>query len=127
MIKNNKLLIIIIAFLTLIIFFVPTYSCAASPGSPIDNPGGYEPDPIDSEDTTQIVLKANPILSVISTIGITVSVITLIILGIKYMVGSVEEKAEYKKSMIPYIIGVLFLVSTSTIVGLIAKFVQEAL
>ena len=49
------------------------------------------------------------------------------ILGIKYMIGSVEEKAEYKKSMIPYIIGILLLVSTSAIVGLIAQLTQEAL
>ena len=27
------------------------------------------------------------------------------ILGIKYMLGSVEEKASYKKSMMPYLIG----------------------
>ena len=28
-----------------------------------------------------------------------------VVLGIKYMVGSVEEKAEYKKMLIPYLAG----------------------
>lgn len=124
MIKNNKILIIAIALLALIIFFIPTYSYATNP---IDYPNYYEPGTIKPEDTIGITEKANKILSVISTIGITVAVIALMILGIKYMIGSVEEKAEYKKSMIPYIIGILLLVSTSAIVGLIAQLTQEAL
>lgn len=127
MIKNNKLLIIAIALLALTIFFIPTYSYATNPGSPIDNPDGYKPGPIDSGDTIQIGVKANTILSIISIIGIIISVISLIILGIKYMVGSIEEKAEYKKSMIPYIVGILFLVSTSAIVKFIANLTQATL
>ena len=41
------------------------------------------------------------------------------ILGIKYMIGSVEEKAEYKKTMMPYIIGTTILFAASTIVSII--------
>ena len=37
-----------------------------------------------------------------------VSVITLVVLGIKYMVGSIEEKEQNTKSMIPYLIGAFF-------------------
>ena len=33
----------------------------------------------------------------------------LMVLGIKYMMGSAEEKAEYKKTMIPYLIGAVLL------------------
>ena len=47
-----------------------------------------------------------------------VSVITLVVLGIKYMVGSIEERAEYKKSMIPYLIGA-FLIGTILQVGVV--------
>lgn len=125
MIRNNKLLIIEIIFLMLIIFFIPTYSKAT--GSPIDNPGGYKPGGISSTDSDKIVAKANPILGTITVVGIVVSAITLTILGIKYMIGSVEEKAEYKKSMIPYIIGVFLLLATSTIVGIIARLTQGTL
>ena len=31
------------------------------------------------------------------------------VIGIKYMMGSAEEKAEYKKTMIPYLIGAVLL------------------
>ena len=37
------------------------------------------------------------IVSWLTGIGMAVSVIVLLILGIKYMIGSAEEKAEYKK------------------------------
>lgn len=125
MIKNNKILIIAIMLLAITMLFIPTYSYATGIGSPIDKPGDYRPGAIDQGDTTQIVSKANTILSVITTVGIIVSVITLMILGIKYMVGSIEEKAEYKKSMIPYIIGVVLLTVTSTIVKIILNLTQE--
>ena len=123
MIKKNKLLIIAITFLILIIFFIPTYSIATV--NPIENPENYEPGGISSTDSDKIVNRVNPILGTITVIGIVISAITLTVLGIKYMIGSVEEKAEYKKSMIPYIIGVVLLLAASTAVGLIAKLTQE--
>lgn len=125
MIKKNKLLIIAITFLILIIFFIPTYSIATV--NPIENPENYEPGGISSTDSDKIVNRVNPILGTITVIGIVISAITLTVLGIKYMIGSVEEKAEYKKSMIPYIIGVVLLLAASTAVGLIAKLTQEAI
>ena len=118
-------LIIIIVFLILILFAIPTYSIAT--GNPIDNPGNYKPGGISSTDSDKIVNRVNPILGTITVIGIVISAITLTVLGIKYMIGSVEEKAEYKKSMIPYIIGVVLLLAASTAVGLIAKLTQDAI
>ena len=57
----------------------------------------------------------NSIVTILTTIGSVVSVIVLIILGIKYMTGSVEEKAEYKKTMIPYLVGALLIFGASAI------------
>ena len=72
-----------------------------------------------TDDAQPAMNKIKPIIGVITTIGIIASVITLIILGIKYMVGSIEEKAEYKKSMVPYLIGAFFVFSVSTVVTFI--------
>lgn len=47
----------------------------------------------------------NVIFGIVRVIGIILSVGTLMLLGIKYMLGSVEEKAEYKKSFGIYILG----------------------
>lgn len=65
------------------------------------------------------------IVNNISVIGIVISVIVLIVMGIKYMLGSASEKAEYKRSMIPYLVGVVLLVSTTKIVEMIVKMVGE--
>ena len=46
-------------------------------------------------------------------------------LGMKYMVGSVEEKAEYKKTMLPIVVGMILLVCTSTIVSIIYNIVSQ--
>ena len=55
------------------------------------------------------------------SLGIITAVITIVVIGIKYMIGSVEEKAEYKKTMIPYLIGVVMIGSISGILRLIAS------
>ena len=60
-------------------------------------------------------------VKIISTVGSIVSVVVLVVLGIKYMIGSVEEKAEYKKTLLPYFIGATIVFAASTIAGIIYK------
>lgn len=57
----------------------------------------------------------NKILSIITIIGIVVSVVVIAGLGIKYITGSAEEKAEYKKSFVPLLVGMILLLGASTI------------
>ena len=45
-----------------------------------------------------------------------VAIIMVGILGIKYMLGSVDEKSEYKKDMIPYFVGAILLFGITAIV-----------
>ena len=68
-----------------------------------------------SADTTRITGVGANIVSIITTIGIIVAVVVLLVLGIKYMMGSASEKAEYKKTMIPYLIGALLIFGASAI------------
>jgi len=70
-------------------------------------------------DDGEIAKLGGQIASILTTIGIVVAVIVLLVLGIKYMIGSAQEKAEYKKTMIPYIIGAVLLLSASGIVRLL--------
>ena len=64
----------------------------------------------------------NGIITVLTVIGTVISVIVLIILGLKYMLGSVEERAEYKKIMMPYVIGAALVFAASAIAGMIYSF-----
>jgi type IV secretory pathway VirB2 component (pilin) len=78
----------------------------------------YEPSNVNGSsnvDTSKLEDVGNQIFTVIRTVGILLSVIILAVLGIKYMMGSAEEKAEYKKTMMPYIIGALLLFAAATI------------
>lgn len=68
-----------------------------------------------STDTSGIANVGANIASVITTVGIVVAVIVLLILGVKYMMGSASEKAEYKKTMIPYLVGAALIFGASTI------------
>lgn len=71
---------------------------------------------------TDIIDVGNTAIYFVSMIGSGISVITLIILGIKYMLGSVEEKASYKRTLLPYIIGALLVFGASIIAGIINQF-----
>lgn len=67
----------------------------------------------------------NAIIGAIRAIGTIVSVAIFAVLGIKYMTGSVEERAEYKKTMVPYLIGALLLFGITSLLGLIVNVVQS--
>lgn len=66
--------------------------------------------------------KSNVVIGAITTIGVVVSVVALIGIGIRYMLSSVEEKADIKGTLVPYIIGACLVFATSVIVGIIFDF-----
>ena len=66
-------------------------------------------------DTEGITNVGGTIVNIITTIGIIVAVVVLLILGIKYLMGSASEKAEYKKTMIPYLVGAILIFGASAI------------
>ena len=87
------------------------------------NTEDYKPtENISSERLTAI---AQNVIGVIQIIGTVLSVIIIIIIGIKYLIGSVEERAEYKKTALLYIIGAVLLFCTVTIVRIIYDLTSE--
>ena len=69
--------------------------------------------------TSEIEEVGNKVVQIVSTVGSIISVIVIIVLGIKYMMGSVEERADYKKTMIPFLIGAVFIFAASSIASVI--------
>lgn len=67
---------------------------------------------------SEIKSKGNKIIQIVSTVGSILSVIVIIILGIKYMLGSIEEKASYKQTLVPFIIGAAFIFAASSIASI---------
>ena len=85
-------------------------------------PGDLTPDP--GTDVSGIRTFGQRLVAIIQTIGVVVAVVIMLILGIKYMLGSAEDKAEYKKSMIPYIVGAILIFASTTIVNIVYQFAK---
>ena len=116
-ITNKLITFLIIIILAMII--IPTMSVADS--DPLKNPGRYTPSNGTIQGNDKFIEKGNNILGYMQAIGSGVSVIMIMVIGIKYMLGSVEEKADYKKTMIPYIIGAVMVFAIPSIIGIIYK------
>ena len=95
----------------MMLFTISTTVFAVDPNGIISNMNN-----VNNVDTNSISTIGGQIANILSTIGIIVGVIVLLVLGIKYMMGSASEKAEYKKSLVPIVVGVLLLVAATTIV-----------
>ena len=110
----NKKTIKLISVITIILCTVMTMStCFAE----------VTTNQINGRDTTTNVNSigtiGNSIATIIRNVGIVLAVVILMVLGIKYMMGSAEEKAEYKKTMIPYLVGAVLLFAASAIAGMV--------
>ena len=133
--SNNNLIKIAMVLIILLLVF-SNYKVYADPfgldeyiedyqeglKDPTSNPDSWKPTVNDEPILSQ---KAGRVLGIINVIGIISSVIVLCVIGIKYIIGSVEEKAEYKKAMIPYIIGAFFIASATSIPNIINKIISS--
>lgn len=75
-------------------------------------------------DVTQIGTVGNKIATILRALGTVLLVVVLMVLGIKYMMGSAEEKAEYKKTMIPYLVGAILVFGATQIAGAVLNFAK---
>lgn len=120
--KKNTLKIIFLIIINILFIFA---FCNNSFATIID-PGFYEPESlIVSQNSDKIMDIGNSIIGVLQIVGSIISVIVLVILGIKYMVGSAEERAEYKKSMMPYLIGAVMVFAITNLLGIVSAIAKE--
>lgn len=84
----------------------------------IENIGSYIPG-VNVAGVNKLEGKVGTILKVITNIGIILAVVILMVIGVKYMLGSVEEKADYKKDLVPYLIGSCLVFSISVVVKIL--------
>lgn len=73
----------------------------------------------DTQSAQTITGVGNKIIGLIQVAGTLVAVAMVLVLGIKYMMGSAEEKAANKKSMMPYLIGAILLFVGANAVSII--------
>lgn len=89
-------------------------------GSDYDyNTDYFKPEGMATSDAAPAIEKVGIVLGTIRNISVVVAVISLMVIGLKYIFGSVEERADYKKSLMPYIIGVVMAATGTTLVTFI--------
>ena len=111
--KTNKLIVVLSIIFCILAIGVMSYATTA--GEVLEGLTGEGA----NVNTEGIKGLGNSIIAVVRIVGIVIAVVILLVLGIKYMMGSAEEKAEYKKSMIPYIVGAVLIFASTTIVGVV--------
>jgi len=79
------------------------------------NPTGYD----------NFFQKAGNVLGLVRNIGAVVSVLGIAVLGLRYMWGSVDEKANYKETMFPFIIGIVITIGITTIIVIVQKVAEK--
>lgn len=117
--KRKKIITIVFLLIVLFMCTINTYAADLT----ID-PDDYKPNDININDIQEIINMSSIIVTAIRTIGATISVVVLLVLGIKYMMGSVEERADYKKSMIPYVVGTFIFFGITQFLAIIIQMVE---
>ena len=110
--KKIKLsLLILILVLSILVF--------ASQVIATVNPEDYKPEDLQQSDVGVFETFGGKVAGIIQVVGTIVSVGVMMLLGIRYMIASADEKAEYRERIIPYLIGAALLFAASNIVNMI--------
>lgn len=72
--------------------------------------------------TANITKVGNQVIYLIRLIGTMISVGVLVILGVKYMTASPEGKADFKSTMIPYLVGAVLVFAATWVASAIYGF-----
>lgn len=91
-----------------------------------DDPPGYSQmkDITNVGGTTKLVSAGNKILGVVYAFGVVLSIGTLAVIGIKYMMSSPSEKADIKSRAMPFVIGAVIMFCAVNILQLISKIAE---
>lgn len=75
-----------------------------------------------ANNTKAIQQAGKNIVGVLQAVGIVLAVVMLSVIGIKYLMGSAEEKADYKKSLMLYVVGAALIFTASIFAQAIYEF-----
>lgn len=120
------LMIVMLLTLTTNVAFAAGEDEDADNTSTIDtiNPSGINPN-YESGVVTDVQDIGADIVGVIQVAGSVIAAVIIIVIGIKYMMGSAEEKAEYKKTMIPYLVGAVLIFAGTNIAGIVFEMTKN--
>lgn len=118
---KTKKVLMFIATLVFVLGMCSSVVLAADPSNIMDGMNSANK----NTNTKELTNLGGNILDILQVIGIIAGAIILVVLGLKYMMGSLEEKAEYKKTMIPFVVGAIVVMAAPTLTKGIFTMVQN--
>ena len=109
---KNTMKIMAVLLVVMMIFAVATPVFAGNPITQLEADKTFA-------DGGNLLTTATKVMGLIRTIAVIAGVVVLMVIGVKFIIGSAEEKAEYKKSMMPLIIGIIIVMAAAQIVAMI--------
>ena len=119
MVKLKKILIVLTIFILSLI--IMSHIVLAS--DPVKTFGNYIG--ADTRSTSEVATIGRKILGAIRIVGTIIAVAMLMVLGIKYMLGSAEQKAEYKKTLFPYVVGAILIFGATNLADVIYNWAKK--
>lgn len=120
--------IIKITFILVLIFInIAQYSYVfAAPGGKSITPEEWDPSVHRNvNDEKELDSRAKTITTTIRSVGIIVSIVSLMVIGIREITASAEEKSVIKQSMPGYILGAIMVFAMTTIPTLIYEWAKD--
>lgn len=116
---NKKIAIITIVMMLILLLIIPNNSLA------IDTSKYQEIYSPSSTNTDTLMNIGGKILGLIQVAGTGIAVIMLLVIGVKYILASVQEKAQLKETLVPYVIGAILLFGGSNLLSIVYKFIKS--
>lgn len=105
--KSMKIVSILMMAIMMLMVATPVFASSEIGEITIKTPEG--------EGKQNVLTLVGTILGFLRWGAVIGGVILITIIGIKYMMGSLEEKAEYKKTMVPLVVGIIVVMGATFI------------
>lgn len=117
--KIRKIYIVLIALLVIININIKSVYATHTAGEVVSEANGFIQKGEANGDkiikTSNLQNMSNMLYNILLTIGIIIIFITGGILGIKFITGGLEEKADIKKTLVPFVAGCIVIFGAFTI------------
>lgn len=122
--KSKKIFIIVMTIVMIFMLTLPVFAAdSKTPTGTGMSPSAFGSSISVSDNAKNSITSfGGQIVGTLQVVGTVIAVLILVVLGIKYMMGSAEEKAEYKKTMMPYLVGALLIFAAVTIANMVYNF-----
>lgn len=123
--KNKKIFISIITLFLILALSINIYAITLDDAKKqMKNAYNIDSSQGESEGVMAVI---NDVIGLLQLAGTGISVVTITLLGAKYMLSSVEQKAEIKNRAMPVVIGCVILFGAVNLVAIVANFTNAVL